>query len=244
MKRINFLVDGQKIKGTLIFPKEVRSNNPAVLFIHGWTSDETGYIPRAQAVAKHGAICLTFNLRGHGESEGSLENFSRKDHLKDVVAAYDFLAAQKNVDKDKIGVCGASYGGYLASMLSSKRKVKWLVLRAPALYKDDDFNISTAKLIRSEGIKVYRQRKIKPEDNLVLNAISKFKGDLLLVESEKDEDIPKQTIENYIQAVNPRANFDHKIIKGADHALTKKKWKLRFIEILLEWFVFLQSPQP
>ena len=118
MKRINFLVNGQKIKGTLIFPKKVKFDNPAVLFIHGWTSNETGYIPRAQVVAKHGAICLIFNLRGHGESGGSLEEFSRKDHLKDVIAAYDFLTAQKNVNKNKIGVCGASYGGYLASILN------------------------------------------------------------------------------------------------------------------------------
>jgi len=82
MKRVIFWVEGQKIKGTLILPRVVKDKNPGVLFIHGWTSSEEGYIPRAKAVAKHGAICLTFNLRGHGKSEGRLGDFSRKDHLK------------------------------------------------------------------------------------------------------------------------------------------------------------------
>lgn len=235
MKKVVFLVEGQKAKGTLIFPKVIKKQNPGVLFIHGWTSSEEGYLPRAQAVAKLGAICLTINLRGHGKSEGRLEDFSRKDHLKDVMAAYDFLAGQKNVDKDRIGICGSSYGGYLASILTFKRKVKWLVLRAPALYRDDDFNIPTAKLIR-EDINIYRQSKIRPKDNLTLKAVSEFSGDLLLVESEKDETVPKQTIKNYVQAVNPRAVLAHKIMKNADHPLTKKKWKLKFIEILSGWF--------
>ena len=235
MKKVVFLVDGQKIKGTLIFPKAVKDKNPGVLFIHGWTSSEEGYLPRAQAVAKHGAICLTINLRGHGKSDGSLEELSRKDHLNDVITAYDFLACQKNVDRNRIGVCGSSYGGYLASILSLKRKVKWLVLRVPALYRDSDFNIPTAKLIR-EDINIYRQSEIRPKENMALKAVSKFRGDLLLVESEKDEIVPKQTIKNYLQAVNPKITFDHKIMQNADHALTNKKWKLEFIEILSGWF--------
>ena len=235
MKKISFLVDKQKVKGTLIFPKVIKKQNPAILFIHGWTSSETGYLPRAQAVAQHGAICLTLNLRGHGKSEGNLKDFSRENHLKDVLTAYDFLAGQESVVKNKIGVCGASYGGYLSSLLSSQRKIKWLVLRAPALYRDDDFNIPTAKLIR-ENIKVYRQSKITPKDNLALKAVSKFKGNLLLIESEKDEIIPKQTIKNYCQAVNPKTIFNYKIMKNADHALTKTKWKLEFITILSKWF--------
>lgn len=234
MKKVVFLVDGQKVKGTLIFPKVVKNKNPGALFIHGWTSSEEGYLPRAKAIAKHGVICLTINLRGHGKSDGRLGDFSRKDHLKDVITAYDFLVGQKSVDKNKIGVCGSSYGGYLASILTSKRKVKWLVLRAPALYPDEDFNLPTAKLIQ-KNINIYRQTKISPKENLALKAVSEFIGDMLLVESEKDETIPRQTIKNYLKAVNPKATLDHKIMKNSDHALTRKKWKLEFIEILSGW---------
>lgn len=235
MQKVYFKVDNQRISGTLIFPKIFKPKNPAVLFIHGWMSNQEGYFPRAQALTNLGFICLTFDLRGHGKTGGKLENFSRQDHLKDVLAAYDFLILQKNVDKNKIGVVGASYGGYLGSILTSKRKVKWLVLRAPALYKDEDINIPTDKLIK-EDIKSYRQSKIRPKDNLALKAISCFKRKLLIVQSENDEVVPQQTIKNYLKAKNPQADYASQVIKEADHPLTLKKWKKEFIDILKEWF--------
>lgn len=101
-KMISFIVNNKKLRGTLIIPKNIHIGTSAVLFIHGWTSSETGYVPRAQVISKLGYVCLTFSMRGHGESEGKLENLSRDDHLKDCIAAYDFLASQSNVDRKKI----------------------------------------------------------------------------------------------------------------------------------------------
>lgn len=76
--------------------------NPAIIFIPGWTSDETGYKPRAEALIKLGYICLTISLRGHGESFGKMEDFSRADYIQDAIAAYDFLVKQKEVDTNII----------------------------------------------------------------------------------------------------------------------------------------------
>jgi dienelactone hydrolase len=64
---------------------------------------------------------------------------SREESLRDILAAYDFLAAQPNVDSDSIAVVGSSYGGYLAALLTALRPVKWLALRVPALYKDSEW---------------------------------------------------------------------------------------------------------
>jgi len=235
MKKVVIQVDNKCLRGTLIYPKHTKKANPAVLFVHGLTSNEKGYIPRAQAVSKTGAICLTISLRGHGESDGKFEDFSRADHLEDVLAAYDYLVSQKGADKENVGVMGASYGGYLASVLSSKRKVQYLVLRSPSLYKDEDFYVPTASLIRAD-INVYRQSKVSKEDNVALGAVSQFTGDLLLIESELDKVVPKPTTQSYIDSVSPKADFTHKIIRGADHPLTDDKSKQEFIEILSEWF--------
>lgn len=235
MQPIKFKVGKQTIKGTIISPKRLSKKNPGILFIHGWTSSQTGYIPRAEAVSRRGAICLTFDIRGHGESDGVFRQLSRQDHFNDVLAAYDFLVSQEKVNKQQIGVVGASYGGYLASILTSKRPVKWLVLRAPALYKDESFDMPTATLIRDD-VKVYRSTNIQPTENMALKALTKFKGKMLIVESENDEEIPKQTIENYFRAINPRAIVTHEIIQGADHSLSRPEWKEKFIKILSEWF--------
>ena len=179
MQPIKFQVKKQTIVGTIVSPKHLAKRNPGVLFIHGWTSSQTGYIPRAEEVSKHGAICLTFDMRGHGKSNGIFERLSRQNHLDDVLAAYDFLVSQEKVNKRRIGVVGASYGGYLASILTSKRPIKWIVLRAPALYKDELFNRPTATLIRND-VKVYRNTNIQPDENMALKALAKFNGKILI----------------------------------------------------------------
>lgn len=51
--------------------------------------------------------------------------------------AYDALRGAEGVDPARIGVCGASYGGFLAALLSGLRDPKRLLIRAPALYPDD-----------------------------------------------------------------------------------------------------------
>lgn len=235
LKNIWIKVQNQKIKGTLFYPPKVKSKNPGVLFIHGWSTGEENYVKRAAAVAEKGAICLTISLRGHSKSDGKLEEFSRQDHLEDVIAAHDFLVSQENVDPNKVGVCGASYGGYLASILSSKRNIKWLALRVPALYPDEKFNIPTAQLI-IEDQNVFRQQKIETKENIALTAISQFANPMLLIESENDIVVPHQTTENYIRSMQNNKNVTHIVIKNADHDLTKEEWKQEFIDILVKWF--------
>jgi dienelactone hydrolase len=44
---------------------------------------------------------------------------------------------REGVDRDRIGVCGASYGGHLACLLLGSRQVKRLLLRAPAQPSED-----------------------------------------------------------------------------------------------------------
>lgn len=229
-----FFVKNNKIKSTLFVPKIVETKNPAVLFIHGWATGEKNYIKRAEGVAEKGAICLTFEMRGHGLSEGKLEEFSRADHLQDAIAAYDFLVLQKGVDKNRIGVCGVSYGGYLASILTTKRPILWLALKSPALYKDERFTEPTAKIIK-ENPKVFSQSGISAKDNLALQALSNFSGDVLLVESENDTVVTHETLTNYLEVLKNK-KLTYKNIKNADHALSNEVWKNEFIAILSNWF--------
>lgn len=235
MKKISFKSDGQTVRGTLYFPQKLQRKNPAVMFIPGWTSDETGYKPRAEALTKLGFICLTISLRGHGASDGKMEEGSREDHLHDVLSAYDFLTSQKNVDKNQIAACGSSYGGYLGAILCAHRPIKWLILRAPALYLNKNFDMPTAQLVADRESEFFKNITPEPE-NLPLSALKKFKGDTLLIESEKDQLIPHSIIEEYKNALMDKKRVPVSVIKQADHALSKKRWKKEFINILMNWF--------
>jgi len=233
---VSFTVQNEKIQGTLIQPENISKKLPAVLFIHGWTSSEKGYIPRAIAVSRLGFVCLTFSMRGHGESEGNLEHLSRQDHLEDCIAAYDYLTSQANVDKNKIHVVGASYGGYMASLLTAQHDSASLVLRAPALYPDDQFTTPTLHLIR-KNIQIYRQKNLSHQENKALAALHAYPNNVLLIESENDQDVPKPTTNNFAQAIRDPRKLTRIMIPGADHALTQPQWNQFFINTLVSWFM-------
>src|SRR6478672_12144626 len=135
---IDIAVGRQHIAATLIAPAAAI---PGLLFVHGWGGDQRQYVARARDAAGLGCVCLTFDLRGHARHEDLRATVTRADNLRDVTAAYDCLTRQRGVDKAAIGVIGSSYGGYLAAILTSCRPVRWLALRAPALYKDEGWEL-------------------------------------------------------------------------------------------------------
>ena len=59
--------------------------------------------------------------------------------MDDVLAAYDYLSSIDGVDSKNVSAVGSSFGGYLATILSAKRKVRNLALRVPADYPNEAF---------------------------------------------------------------------------------------------------------
>jgi pimeloyl-ACP methyl ester carboxylesterase len=137
MQKLSFSSGSRQLMGSLYLQSSAVANKRAVLFVHGQKSSQRAYKQRAEYVSSDlDAICLTFDLSGHGEDSANFSSFSAREHLEHVVAAYDQLASQPYADRARVGVCGASYGAYLAALLTAHRSVKRLVLRAPSLAGD------------------------------------------------------------------------------------------------------------
>jgi len=231
-RRIGFSVGKvAAISGTMFTPEHIEKPCPAVLFIHGWSSNESGYRTRAESIVKLGYACLTFDLIGHGHSSGSMATVTLKENIEASVAAYDFLASQEGIDNDSISIVGTSYGGYLAAILPSKREVKSLVLRVPAIY-NDEYN-GKAKDSKQSMRLASEQTRVR--DNLALNSISGFGKRILLIEAEHDQIIPHHIIDLIIKAAKPNS-LEHVVVKGADHQFSKPEWQEEFIELLIRWF--------
>jgi pimeloyl-ACP methyl ester carboxylesterase len=226
-------VEEEHILGTLISPGSLL---PGVLFVHGWGGDQRQYVARARELATLGCTCLTFDLRGHAQTQARREFVSREDSMRDIVAAYDFLAAQRNVDSDSIAVVGSSYGGYLAALLTALRPVKWLALRVPALYKDSEWSVPKLRLRSEQDLEKYRRQPVGPEESKALRACRAFTGDVLIVESEHDTVIPHQVIVNYREACISARSLTYRLIEGADHGLSNEAWKAAYTLLLVNWF--------
>jgi dienelactone hydrolase len=236
MKTLSIPIGDSFIEGTLFHPEELRGNSPGVLFIHGWGSSEETYRAGAQKLARLGAICFTITLRGHGETSHQRETVSRTDNLHDALTAFDRLLAEPGVDAQRLGVVGSSYGGYLATLLTGEREVRWLGLRAPALYKDEGFERPKRQLNQDPDLHAFRRRPVPPAENRALECGTRFQGDVLLVESEHDTVIPHQVIANYITAFQRVRSRTHYVIRDADHALSNPTHRPEYEEFLCRWF--------
>src|SRR4051795_11551791 len=228
---IAIAVDGQRIAGTVVAPGTL---NPGVLFVHGWGGSQENYLARARQIAALGCVCLTFNLRGHAETEPQHVTVTREENLRDLVAAYDVLARQPLIDKEAIAVVGSSYGGYLAAILTALRPVRWLALRVPALYKDEDWALPKQQL-KKYGLAAYRRLAISPDENRALGACAAFRGDVLIIESEHDDIIPHPVIANYMAAFEKAYSVTYRVIEGADHGLSEESWQQAFTTLLVNW---------
>jgi pimeloyl-ACP methyl ester carboxylesterase len=225
-------VDGQVIAGTLITPVTAL---PGLLFVHGWGGSQQSYLARAREIAEMGCVCVTFDLRGHARTDEQRDTVSREQNLRDLLAAYDLLIKHPAVDPSSVGVVGSSYGGYLAAIMTSMRPVRWLALRAPALYEDHGWELPKVQLNEKMDLTAYRHRLMSADENRALAACSAFRGDVLIVESENDDVIPHMVIANYVAASLQARSVTSRILEGAEHGLSEEQWQRGYSAILTKW---------
>lgn len=98
--------DGLAIAGWYI-PSE---NGAAVIAVHGAGKNRTKTLEHAAMLARNGYGVLMIDLRGYGESEGSINSMGWNGY-KDIPAAVQFLEAQDDVDEGSVVGLGLSMGG-------------------------------------------------------------------------------------------------------------------------------------
>lgn len=234
-REVNFQVDAERLDGTIFYPDQLKNKNPAILFITGWTSNRARYEEVASLLTQLGFICLTFDMRGHGTSEGNIQTQTRAEFLNDVKVAYDQLANLEEVDSKDINLVGSSFGSYLAAILPQHRRVHSLALRVPANYPDADFDNPQFETSDAIDKRRWRHDFRNPQDTISLKALHNFDGKVLIVESGKDEIIPAQTVANYLNAVKDKKKLTHIVMEAAPHSLNTLELGKKYNKILYDW---------
>jgi dipeptidyl aminopeptidase/acylaminoacyl peptidase len=243
--------DGLSIPSIFYMPHHASPENkvPALVWVHGGPGGQTrkGYSGFIQYLVNHGYAVLGINNRG---SSGYGQTFFTADDrkhgrepLRDCVEAKAFLAPMPEIDADRIGIIGGSYGGYM-------------VLAALAFHPEqfvvgvDIFGVSnwlrTLESIppywESQRQALYREIGDPVKDREMLKAISPvFHADkicrpLMVLQGQNDPRVIKPESDDIVALVKRNGvPVEYVVFADEGHGFTKKKNQIRGYSAVLRF---------
>ncbi len=130
-ERIKFKAsDGKEVEGWIIIPKKnTKTGLPMIVNIHGGPKSKFGYsfMFEHQLFANNGFAVLYLNPRG---SDGYTEDFAdirlkygTRDYLDIIEGVRYAIEKFREIDPDRIGVTGISYGGFMTNWIVTQSKM-------------------------------------------------------------------------------------------------------------------------
>ena len=231
--------DGMEIPNILFKPHQATPENkaPAVVWVPGGPGGQSrkGYMALFQYLANHGYVVLAINNRG---SSGYGKTFFTADDqkhgrepLRDCVEAKKYLASLPYVDGSRIGIAGASYGGYMAlaaltfhpdtfkagvdafgisNWLSTLESTppEWESVRE-ALYQEMGDPVKQAQMLKDISPIFHTEKIQKP---------------LLVIQGAHDPRVPKKEADDIVQAVKKNnVPVDYLVLADEGHGFSTKK---------------------
>ena len=92
---------------TISFTDQGPDNAPTIIFIHGFPLNKTMWDKQVELLKTDFRV-ITYDIRGHGESDAGNDPFSIDLLVSDLIGFMDVL------EIDKASICGLSMGGYIA----------------------------------------------------------------------------------------------------------------------------------
>ena len=267
MRPVTIFSDGTRMAGDLYLPKGLKATDklPAIVLCAGTGGTKGGTQARlAPIFVEKGYIVLAFDYRGWGQSESQLVALEPQpkpdeknemtikvkairwpmnytDQTADIRAAISFVEGEPNVDKERIGLWGSSYGGGLVTWVAGNDpRVKCVAAqvpgmggnRAPAAMKaaydlatkqargeTEPVPIETGKL--TGKMATYAQMRVNPAKSMsfsALDAAAKISVPALFVLAENEELSSNATVEAVQKSLADRGVPSRiHVIKGITH---------------------------
>jgi dipeptidyl-peptidase-4 len=172
-------------------------------------------------LAENGIIVVSVDNRGTG---GRSELFKKMTYLQlgkyeniDQVAFAKYLSKLPYVDKDKIGVFGWSYGGFMASLDITKGAdiFSTAIAVAPVTNWRYYDNIYTERFMRTP-----KENEQGYDSNSPINHVDKLKGSYLLIHGSADDNVHFQNSMDMITAlVNANKQFKFFTYPNKNHGI-------------------------
>jgi dipeptidyl aminopeptidase/acylaminoacyl peptidase len=255
--------DGLQIHGQLFLPPpDSRMRHPALVFFHGGSRRQMllgfhymYYYSNAYSLneyfASRGYVVLSVNYRsgiGYGLNFREALNYGAHggSEFNDVIGAGLYLKSRPDVDPDRIGVWGGSYGGYLTAMALS---------RASDLFKAGvdfhgvhDWSAWRAYPAISEGDPKQRQQRTEALrlafDSSPMSSIDGWKSPVLLIHGDDDRNVSFSQTVMLVEALRRRnVEFEELIFPNEIHDFLKHADWVKAYEASADFFARKLTPR-
>jgi dipeptidyl aminopeptidase/acylaminoacyl peptidase len=198
--------DGMRIPGQLFRPRNLKpgERRPGVLFFHGgsrrqmllgWHYMEYYHNTYAmnQYLASRGYVVLSVNYRsgiGYGLEFREAENYGATgaSEFHDVVGAGLYLRGRPDVDPERVGLWGGSYGGYLTAL--GLARASSLFRAGVDIHGVHDWNVVIRNFAPDYDAGKDAERARVAFESSPLASVKDWRSPVLLVHGDDDRNVP------------------------------------------------------
>ncbi len=238
--------DGMKIHGQLFKPAKMEKGKqyPAVLFFHGGSRRQMllgfhhrGYYHNAYALnqylASQGYIVLSVNYRsgiGYGMEFREALNYGARgaSEFNDVMGAGTYLRSRADVNPQKIGLWGGSYGGYLTAL--GLAKASDLFAAGVDIHGVHDWNVVINNFVRSYDPAKQAEVAALALQSSPMPYVKDWRSPVLLIHGDDDRNVPFSETVTIVEALRQqKVHFEQLIFPDEVHGfLLHKNWVAAF----------------
>ena len=239
--------DGIDIEAYLTKPLTMAENEklPAIIFPHGgpMSRDFNDFDYWAELFANRGYVVFQPNFRGSSgygyEFEmASIEGWGKamQDDLQD---AAKWLTKQDIIDKNKVCIAGASYGGYAALMSAIKHSETFKCAASFAGVSDLELIISNARRFTNKEVveKQFGTDDDKLEAVSPVNFAETINIPILLIHGTDDRIVPVRHSRDMADELEDHdKDIRYVEIEDANHHLSVQKHRIQTLEEMVNFF--------
>lgn len=240
---------GQDLNYWIIKPEKMESGKkyPLLFYVYGGPGSQEVLNSQSRAsdymwfrmLAQKGYVVACVDGRGTGMRGEKFKKCTYmelgKYETEDQIEAAKYFGSLSFIDKNRIGIFGWSYGGYMSSLCISKGAdyYKAAIAVAPVTNWRYYDNVYTERFMRTpqENAEGY-------DTNSPINHVEKLKGNYLLIHGTADDNVHYQNSMDLITAlVKANKQFEHFAYPNKDHGIYGGNTRLHLYTLMTDFIL-------
>ncbi|MDG4945173.1 S9 family peptidase [Weeksellaceae bacterium KMM 9713] len=223
-------INGVKLNSYMIKPKDFDPNKeyPLFMYLYGGPGSQQA-TNRAdtfnywwfQVLADAGYVVVCVDNRGTGGKGAEFKKVTYKNlghyEIEDQMAAAKYYGSLPFIDKDRIGMFGWSFGGYMTSLAMTKGAdiFKMGIAVAPVTNWKYYDTVYTERFLQTP-----QENESGYNDNSPINYVDLMKGNFLMIHGTADDNVHVQNAMQFAEAlIQANKEFEYMVYPDKNHGI-------------------------